>query len=71
MFSQSFLLASLIWGSVGVGYLIYGKKQAAIVPLIGGALLIGASYLIASWVIMSLVAFALIAGMQFLIRLGY
>ena len=27
MFTASFLFASLLWGSVGLGYFIYGKKQ--------------------------------------------
>ena len=30
------LLSSTIFGSVGVGYFIYGKKQAQFVPLLSG-----------------------------------
>jgi len=36
MFNTDFLFASLIWGSIGVGYFIYGKKQKAVVPLVCG-----------------------------------
>jgi len=44
MFSASFLFASLVWGSVGVGYFIYGKKQQSLCPMVGGILMIIASY---------------------------
>ena len=36
-----YLVASLIWGSVGLGLFIYGKKQQSMVPLFGGLLIIG------------------------------
>ena len=62
MFNASFLFASLIWGSIGVGFAIYGKKQRAVVPLVGGILLIAISYLISSALLMSLVGVALVAG---------
>ena len=71
MFSQSFLIASLVWGSIGAGCIIYGKKRAETVPLVGGAMLIGISFLIASWLVMSLVGVAIIVSMRFLTRLGY
>ena len=38
MFSASFLFASLLWGSVGFGYFIYGKKQQSLSPMVGGIL---------------------------------
>jgi hypothetical protein len=62
MFSASFLFASLIWGSIGVGFAIYGKKQRAMAPLVGGILLIAISYLISSALLMSLVGIVLIVG---------
>ena len=39
--SGSSLFASLIWGSVGLGIFIYGKKQQSMVPLFGGLLVMG------------------------------
>jgi hypothetical protein len=30
------LLWSLLFGSIGLGYFIYGKKQSALVPLVCG-----------------------------------
>ena len=62
MFNASFLFASLIWGSIGVGFAIYGKKQRAMAPLVGGILLIAISYLISSALLMSLMGVVLIVG---------
>jgi hypothetical protein len=62
MFSSSTLFASLVWGSIGLGIAIYGKKQRAIAPLVGGILLMGISYLIGSALLMSLVGVSLLAG---------
>ena len=65
------LLASLIWGSIGVGFFIYGKKQGAMVPLIGGLALIASSYLVANWLWMSLICLTLIAGIWLLVKRGH
>ena len=59
---SSTLFASLIWGSIGVGFAIYGKKQRATAPLVGGILLMAISYFIGSALLMSLVGVALVAG---------
>ena len=59
---SSTLFASLIWGSIGLGFAIYGKKQRTTVPLVGGIVLMGISYLIGSALIMSLVGAVVVAG---------
>lgn len=56
-FDASFLFASLIWGSIGLGYFIYGKKQASLIPMMGGILMILFSYFASSALIMSLQSF--------------
>ena len=71
MFSTSFLFASLVWGSVGLGYFIYGKKQGSWVPMIGGVLMMAASYFFSSALLMSLVCVALVAAIYFLLKRGY
>jgi len=71
LISAHFLVASLIWGSVGVGFFIYGKKQQSLVPLFGGLLLIGVSYFIESALYMSLAAIAILAGIWWLKKQGY
>lgn len=64
------LFASLIWGSTGVGFFIYGKRQREWVPMAGGVALIAVSYFVSNWLWMSLASLALIAGIWFLLRQG-
>lgn len=64
------LCASLVWGSVGTGLFIYGKKQSALLHLVCGALLVVVSYAIHSPLYMSLASMALIAATYFLHRSG-
>ena len=42
------LLWGLLFGSIGFGFIIYGKKQKAIVPLITGIVLCVVPYFIAN-----------------------
>ena len=60
------LVASLIWGSIGTGFAIYGWKQKSPLPLAGGIALIAISYFIGSALWMSLVAILLIAAIIWL-----
>ena len=39
MFNTHFLFASLIWGSIGIGYFIYGKRQRSWVPMVRAGVL--------------------------------
>lgn len=71
LFSPSFLFASLIWGSIGVGYFIYGKKQQSLLPMIGGILMIGVSYFVGSALAMSLICILVIVAVHVLLRRGY
>lgn len=71
LLDAKFLFASLIWGSVGVGYFIYGKKQQAMIPMIGGLVMIALSYFVGSWFWMSLACLTLMATIYWLVRQGY
>ena len=62
MGSSSYLFAALLWGSVGMGFAIYGKRQRAAAPLVGGILLMAISYVISSALYMSLAGVALVGG---------
>lgn len=66
-----FLFASLIWGSIGVGYFIYGKRQSSWVPMLGGLLMIVASYFAGSAVAMSVICLGLMAAVYMLLKRGY
>jgi hypothetical protein len=70
MFNTSFLFAALIWGSIGLGYFIYGKKQQSIGPMAGGILMIAVSYFISSALLMSLVCLGIVAAVYFLSKQG-
>jgi hypothetical protein len=71
MFNTSFLFASLIWGSVGVGYFIYGKRQESWAPMVAGVLMVAVSYFVASAVLMSLICIASMAAVYLLLKQGY
>jgi hypothetical protein len=71
MFSTSFLFASLLWGSVGVGYFIYGKRQRSGLPMVGGVLMIAVSYLVGSALLMSLLSVGLMAAVFVLLKRGH
>jgi hypothetical protein len=71
LLNTNFLFASLFWGSVGFGYWIYGKRQSLWTPMIGGVLMIGASYFVGSALLMSLICLGIGAAVYFLVRRGY
>jgi hypothetical protein len=71
LLDSKFLFASLIWGSVGAGYFIYGKKQQATIPMIAGVVMVAISYLVGSWFWMSLFCLALMTAVYWLVKQGY
>jgi hypothetical protein len=71
MFTGSFLLASLLWSSIGFGYFIYGKKQGLWVPMVGGIAIIVVSYVGGTALIMSAISLAIMGLVYYLVRQGY
>lgn len=59
--STSSLLWSMIFGSVGLGFFVYGKKQGAAVPLICGLALMIFPYFVESTIVLVAVGIALMA----------
>lgn len=55
------LLWGVLFGSVGFGYFMYGKKQRAIVPLVCGLALMVVPYFIANAILLVMVCAAIIA----------
>jgi hypothetical protein len=55
------LLWGLLFGSIGLGYFIYGKKQRAVVPLLCGLGLIVFPYFVPNTVLLVGVGAVLIA----------
>ncbi len=70
MFDTPFLYASLLWGTIGGGCIVYGKKQGAAPPLVAGFALLAASFIPSIW-LMSVVGVLLLAGMVWGLRRGY
>jgi len=67
--SAHFLFASLIWGSIGLGYFIYGKKQSSGAPLVGGLVVMCISFLIASAFWMSVACLGVLAAVHLLLKI--
>jgi len=57
----SILLWSVLFGSVGIGFFMYGKKQSAVVPLVCGIILMIFPYFIPNTILLVVVGFTLIA----------
>ena len=69
--NENFLWASLLWGSIATGYLIYGWKQKTLMPFLGGLAMTAASFLIGSALLMSAACLAVMAIVYWLARQGY
>ena len=63
------LMLSMLFGSIGMGFLMYGKKASAMVPVGAGLALVICPYFIASTGIMLVVCLALTA-LPFVLRGG-
>jgi uncharacterized membrane protein len=66
--STSSLLWGVLFGSIGMGFFVYGKKQRAVVPLVCGLALMVFPYFIASTVLLVAIGVALAAIPYFVRR---
>jgi hypothetical protein len=57
----STLLWGLLFGSIGLGFLIYGRKQKAVVPLVCGLALMIFPYFVSSTILLITIGIVLIA----------
>ena len=64
-----YLFTALVWGSIGLGFFIFGKKQKSAGPLVGGIILMGASYFAKTPLMLSIVSLVIIAGIYVLKRI--
>ena len=60
MGSVAGLLWGVVFGSIGLGFFMYGKKQKAIVPLLCGVALMVYPYFVANTMLLVLVGLALV-----------
>ena len=62
----SFLLWAMLFGSIGLGFFVYGKKQQAIVPLVAGIALMVVPYFVPNLFLLLVVGCVLVAVPYFL-----
>jgi hypothetical protein len=60
MDSTSIMLWSVLFGGIGIGYFMYGKKQKAIVPLCSGLALLVFPYFISGLTMLLIVGVILV-----------
>ena len=66
MISTSTLIMGVIFGAIGLGFFIYGKKQKTIIPLFCGILLMILPYFISNMYILILSGIIIIAISYFI-----
>ena len=66
--STATLLWGLLFGSFGMGFFVYGKKQQRLIPLVCGVILMILPYLVANTILLALGGLVLIA-VPFLVRI--
>lgn len=66
MGSTASLLWGLLFGSIGFGFFLYGKKQRAVVPLVCGLTLMVFPYFIANVTLLVVIGVLLMAIPYFL-----
>jgi hypothetical protein len=59
--NTSSLICGLIFGSIGIGFFVYGKRQRAIVPLVCGVALMIFPYFVSSAILLVVIGVALVA----------
>jgi predicted membrane protein len=59
--TESWLLWGLLFGSIGLGFFVYGKKQKAVVPMVCGLALMIFPYFISYTIVLVAIGAMLIA----------
>lgn len=59
--SEYGLLWAVVFGSIGIGFFVYGRRQRAVVPLICGIALVVLPYLVSNTLLLVIAGVALIA----------
>jgi hypothetical protein len=59
--SSTLLLWGLLFGSIGIGFFIYGKKQRRVVPLLCGLALMIFPYFVSGTILVVVIGIVLIA----------
>ena len=68
MQSESLIIWGMLFGAIGLGFFVYGKRQKAIVPLLVGIALFIVPYFISNAYVLVIVG-ALLVALPYYIRL--
>ena len=66
--NTSTLILGIIFGSVGLGFFVYGKKQAALIPLFSGIGLMVVPYFISN-IYFLILAGIVLAALPFVLKM--
>ena len=66
--NTSLLVLGVIFGSIGLGYFLYGRKQRAVVPLVSGLVLMVVPYFISNTIVLVIVG-GVISAIPYFVRL--
>ena len=70
MFDSNTLIASLIWGSIGAGFAVYGKKQQRFPQMLIGVGMMVFPYFVPTVPWMLGVSAALVVALVLMVRFG-
>ena len=59
--NESWLIWGMLFGSIGLGFFVYGKKQRAVVPLVCGLALMIFPYFVSNTALLVVIGAVLIA----------
>jgi hypothetical protein len=68
--TESFIWASMFWGAVGTGYVVYGWKQQSMIPFIAGLVMSAVACFVPA-LPMSLLCVVLMFGVWYFVKRGY
>ncbi len=63
--NEAWLIWGLVFGSFGLGFFVYGRKQKAVVPLVCGLALMIFPYFVSNTILLVAIGVALIAAPYF------
>jgi hypothetical protein len=71
MLDPNSLMASVLWGAIGAGFVAYGKKQGKAPALVGGLCIVGATFFVYSPLALAAVCALILLGVYAANRYGF
>jgi hypothetical protein len=64
------LLVALLWGSVGLGVFVYGRKQGRLPHMLAGVALMAYPYFVSNWVVSAAIGGGITLVLWLAVRFG-